>query len=417
MTKKIYFSLVLLYLSSLLSGYMTIDNEVFLKVLVKVDNTITLNTDGLIFINGHEYQSKKIKIHSLSKGQVKISLDKQSFSDEAHKFEISLIGNYYVLGSKEQQFSGDIHLREHKGKIAVMSLMNLESYTRFVVVSEIGSGAPAEALKSQAVIARTYAIYMSMKNSNYPWDLRADTYSQVFNTKKKVPQNVIDATNATAYMLVTYQEEVAFTPFNSYGAGYLADVKDVWGASNFPYLSNKSDVDYLNRKQMSNYSVVEDWIRKDPAKVYKYYDKLPNWIKDSYQWKRRISLSQVASRGKFSKVYSAKVEARDKSGRISKISFSTASGKENITSQDRIRAILGGIPSTLAIIKVSGNELIIEGKGYGHGVGFCQSGGYLKSYAGWDYTRIIKHYYPGCEITSNYFFDDLEEDGLESLFN
>jgi len=396
---------------------MTIGNEVYLKVLVKLDDTITLDTDGLIFINGKEYSSKKVKINHKSKEKVKITLDNQSFTDEPYKLEISIPGNFSLSGNTKQQFSGDLHLREHKGEIAVLNLMNLESYTRYVVVSEIGTGAPSEALKSQAVIARTYAIYMSMKNSNYPWDLRADTYSQVFNTKKKVPQNVIDATDATAYMLVTYKGEVAFTPFNSYGGGYLADVEQVWGGKGFPYLTNKADVDYLNRKQMSNYSVVEDWIRKDPAKVYKYYDKLPNWIKDSYQWKRRISLSQVASKGKFSKVYSAKVEARDKSGRISKISFSTASGKENITSQDRIRAILGGIPSTLAIIKVSGNELIIEGKGYGHGVGFCQSGGYLKSYAGWDYTRIIKHYYPGCEITSNYFFDDLEEDGLESLFN
>jgi stage II sporulation protein D len=163
--------------------------------------------------------------------------------------------------------------------------------------------------------------------------------------------------------------------------------------------------------------VVENWIKKDPAKVYPNYDKLPNWIKDSYQWKRTVSFDKIASKGKFSKIYSAKVDARDNSGRINKITFSTASGKKTITSQDKIRSLLGGIPSTLAIFKVSGNNIIIEGKGYGHGVGFCQSGGYLKSYAGWDYTRIIKHYYPGCEITSDYFFDDLEEDGLESLFN
>lgn len=401
----------------MLPAYMTMNNEVFLKVLVKLDNTISLVNDGLIFINGEEFHSNSIKISNSSKGKVKVTLDNQSFTDEPFKFELSLTGNFYLSGRPKQQFSGDIHLREHKGKIAVMNLMNLESYTRYVVVSEIGTGAPDEALKSQAVIARTYAIYMSMKNSSYPWDLRADTYSQVFNTKKKVPQNVIDATDATAYMLVIYKGDIAFTPFNSYGGGYLGNVEQVWGGKGFPYLSDKADVDYLKGKKMSNYNTVADWIRTDPAKVYPNYNKLPNWIRESYQWKRTVSLSKVASKGKFSKVYSAKIDARDSSGRISKITFSTASGKKTITSQDRIRVILGGIPSTLAIVKVSGNNLIIEGKGYGHGIGFCQSGGYLKSYAGWNYERIIKHYYPGCNITADYFFDDVEKDGLESLFN
>lgn len=407
---------MLLFLS-LASAYMTLNNEVYLKVLVKLDNSISLVNDGFIFINGEEYQSKKIKISNSSKDKIKVTLDNKSFTDEAYKFEISLTGNFYVAGRPKQQFSGDIHLREHKGKIAVMNLMNLESYTRYVVVSEIGAGAPAEALKSQAVIARTYAIYMSMKNSSYPWDLRADTYSQVFNTKKKVPQNVINATNATAYMLVTYKGDVAFTPFNSYGGGYLANVEQVWGGKGFPYLTDKADVDYLKGKNMSNYNTVADWIRTDPAKVYPNYKKLPNWIRESYQWKRTVSLSKVASKGNFSKVYSVKIDARDNSGRISKITFNTASGKRTVTSQDKIRVILGGIPSNLAIIKTSGSNLVIEGKGYGHGIGFCQSGGYLKSYAGWKYDRIIKHYYPKCEIVSNYFFDTSEEDGLESLFN
>lgn len=416
MIKKLSFILIMLLLFSLSSAYMTIGDEVFLKVLVKLDKTITLKTDGLIFINGQEFHSKSVKISHTSKEKVKITLDNKSFTDEPYTFELSLTGNFYLSGRPKQQFSGDIHLREHKGEIAVMNLMNLESYTRYVVVSEIGTGAPAEALKSQAIIARTYAIYMSMKNSSYPWDLRADTYSQVFNTKKKVPQNVIDATDATAYMLVTYQGKVAFTPFNSYGGGSLANVEQVWGGKGFPYLSNKADVDYLKGKKMSNYNTVADWIRTDPAKVYPNYKKLPNWIRESYQWKRTVSLNTVAQKGKFSKVYSAKIDSRDDSGRISKITFNTASGKKSVTSQDRIRVILGGVPSTLAIIKVSGNNLIIEGKGYGHGIGFCQSGGYLKSYSGWDYARIIKHYYPGCDITEDYFFDDIGEDGLESLF-
>ena len=417
MIKRIPLILIVLLFIFQLPAYMTLGDEVYLKILVTLDKDITLTTDGMIFVNGREYQSKSLRINNLKDGKVKIKVGGQSFTDEAYKFEISLTGNFSSSGNKKQEFSGDIHIREHAGKIAVMNLMNLESYTRFVVMSEIGSGAPDEALKSQAIIARSYAIYESMKNNSYPWDLRADTYSQVFNTKKQVPQNVIDATNATAYMLVTYKGEVAFTPFNSYGGGYLANVEQVWGGKGFPYLTDKADVDYLKGKKMSKYRNVEDWIKTSPAKVYTYYNKLPNWIKESYQWERSISLNSVATRGKFAKVYSANVDSRDNSGRISKITFNTAHGKKTISSQDRIRSILGGIPSTLAIIKVSGSNLIIQGKGYGHGVGFCQSGGYLKSYAGWDYNRIIKHYYPGCEIRADYFSDTSGEDELESLFN
>ena len=416
MIKKHCFTLVLLSLFSLLSAYMTLGNEVFLKVLVKLDNSITLNCDGLIFINGKEYQGDKIKINSLKSGKVTVEINRERLTEEAHKFEISITGNFSLEGNTKQEFSGDLHIREYNDKIAVMNLMNLESYTRYVVVSEIGAGAPLEALKSQAVIARTYAIYMSMQNSNYPWDLRADTYSQVFNIKKKIPINIIEATNATAYMVITYKNKVAFTPFSSYTGGYLANVEDVWGGKGFPYLIDKPDVKYLEDKKMSNYSNVESWIKYNPASAYKDYDKLPNWIKDSYHWEKSVSLTTIESKGKLAKVYSAKVSSRDKSGRISKLSINTASGVVNITSQDKIRSILGGIPSTLAIIKTKGNSLLIEGKGYGHGVGFCQSGGYLKSYAGWDYQKIIKFYYPGCEIINSYFFDTIEQDGLDALF-
>jgi len=416
MIKKHCFTLILFSLFTLLSAYMTIKNEVFLKILVKHDDSITLNCDGLIFINGKEYQSETIKINSLKSGKVTVEINRERLIEETHKFEISVTGNFSLEGNTKQEFSGDLHIREYKDKIAVINLMNLESYTRYVVVNEIGAGAPLEALKAQAVIARTYAIYMSMKNSSYPWDLRADTYSQVFNTEKKVPDNVIQATNATAYMVITYKDKVAFTPFSSYAGGYLADVEDIWGGKGFLYLIDKPDVKYLEGKNMSNNSTAESWIKYNPASAYDDYAKLPNWIKDSYQWERKVSLTTVASQGKLGKVYSAKVSARDKSGRISKLTINTASGVVDITSQDKVRSILGGIPSTLAIIKASGNSLIIEGKGYGHGVGFCQSGGYLKSYAGWDYQKIIKFYYPGCEITKTYFFDTIEQDGLDALF-
>lgn len=416
MMKKHCFILILLTLISLLSGYMTIENEVYLKVLVKLDHTIILNADGLIFINGQEYHSNSIKISSFKNGKVKVEINQERLIEEPHKFEISITGNFSLSGNSKQEFSGDLFIREYDGKIAVMNLMNLESYTRYVVVSEIGTGAPPEALKSQAVIARTYAIYMSMQNSNYPWDLRADTYSQVFNTKKKIPHNIIEATNATAYMIVTYKEKVAFTPFSSYNGGYIANVEEVWGGKGFPYLIAKADVNYLEGKKMSDYRTVETWIKYNPASAYSNFDKLPNWIKANYQWEKSVSLTQIALRGKLEKIYSVKVSARDNSGRISKLTFNTASGVVEITSQDRIRAILGGIPSTLATLKVRGNSLTVEGKGYGHGVGFCQSGGYLKSYAGWDYQKIVKFYYPGCALVNNYFFDSVEQDGLDALF-
>lgn len=394
-----------------------VGDEVFLKILVKLDEHISLETDGLIFINGQEYHSKKLDIIKQKNGKVKVALAGKSLTDLAYKFEISLTSNFSLTGNSKQSFSGDIHIREHKGKIAVMNLMNLESYTRYVVMNEIGAGAPTEALKSQAVIARSYAIYESMRNNSYPWDLRADTYSQVFNTKKKVPQNIIDATNATAYKLITYKGEVAFTPFNGYGGGYTANVEDVWGGKGYPYLVEKADIDYLNKKNMRDYRIVEDWIRTDPSKVYKFYEKLPNWIKESYHWQRSIPLAKVAQKGNYGTLYSLKVVSRDRSGRISKISLNSSQGEKIITSQDKIRSLLGGIPSTLAIIKISGKNIIIEGKGNGHGVGFCQSGAYLKAYSGWKFDKIIKHYYPACELNSDYFFDYSDEDELESILN
>ena len=414
--KKLLFILLLITLYCSLSAFTTIDNEVFLNILVDKGSTVNISTEGFYFVNGEEFNNSGFTISYINKNKFKFTSGRKTIKAKPHEINISVPGNFHIKGKTKQLFSGDIQLREYKDKIALMNIMNLESYTRYVVTSEIGSGAPLEALKAQAVVSRTYAIYMSMKNNRYPWDLRADTYSQVFNTKKTIPTQVIKATNSTEYTIMTYKGKVAFTPFNSYSGGFLADVEKVWGGKGFPYLDAMPDVPYLKKKDLSNLQAVKNWINKEPSKVYKHYSKLPNWITKSFKWKRTVSLNTVASKGKYSKIFSVKTLARSKSGRITKIQITTAKGKNIVTSQDKMRRIFGGIPSTLAIITKHGNSLVINGKGYGHGVGFCQSGAYLKAYAGQNYSQIVTNYYPGCITSSDYFFNPNEEDALDKLF-
>ncbi len=416
MFKKFLMLLMLISLSSNVIAYMIKNNDVFLTILIDSGKKVELDVEGSSYFNGKEYTTHKISVNYIQDDKVKVTIGNKAFTGKAHLMELTIPSSFSKKGNKKQSFSGDIHIRTYKNKIVLLNIMNLESYTRYVVSNEIGSGAPEEALKAQAIISRTYAIYNSMKNVSYPWDLRADTYSQVFNTKKDIPQKVIDACNATEYSIITHNDKPAFTPFSGYNGGYIANVEDVWGGKGFPYLSAKGDNSKVNTKDMTKDSNLKRWIKTSPEKAYKHYSKLPNWLKASFQWKKKVNLTTVANRGNYSKVRSLSVVSRDKSGRVNNLRVVTSKGWENVTSQDKIRRILG-VTSTMFYLEKHSGYVIVKGKGNGHGVGFCQTGGYLKAYAGWNYKKIIKHYYPQTDLNDSFFFDKSTEDELEKLFS
>ena len=132
-------------------------------------------------------------------------------------------------------------LRVSGGKaVRVVNVVRLEPYLWGVVPSEMPDRWPAEALKAQAVVARTYALTHRQKGGDF--DLYPDTRSQVYGGIPAESDPTREAVNATAGEVVLYKGELAQTFFFSSSGGRTANVEDVWyTAKPTPYLVSVPD--------------------------------------------------------------------------------------------------------------------------------------------------------------------------------
>lgn len=150
----------------------------------------------------------------------------------------------FAAGTAPLQLNGHAYrgsLRVTGGKrVRVVNAVGLESYLRGVVPSEMPDRWPAEALKAQAIVARTYALTHLQVGGDF--DLYPDTRSQVYGGIAAESQPASDAVDATAGQVVLYDGTLADTFFFSSSGGRTANVQDVWGSSKpLPYLVSVPD--------------------------------------------------------------------------------------------------------------------------------------------------------------------------------
>jgi stage II sporulation protein D len=124
-------------------------------------------------------------------------------------------------------------------KVTVVNNVGLEQYLYGVVPSEMPYRWHPEALKAQAVVARSYAL--AVRKTTGPFDLYPDTRSQVYRGYSGEQQSSNDAVNATQGEVLTYDGKVAVTYFYSTSGGRTAAINDVWNSQPVPYLVSVSD--------------------------------------------------------------------------------------------------------------------------------------------------------------------------------
>jgi stage II sporulation protein D len=137
-------------------------------------------------------------------------------------------------------YRGQIQVISEGGKLQAINVLGLEAYLYGVVPSEVPTDWPAEALKTQAVVARSYAL--SSRKTDAAFDLYADTRSQMYLGIREEEQPTNDAVDATAGKVLLYKGEVARTYYHSTSGGRTAAVADAWpGSPPLPYLVSVPD--------------------------------------------------------------------------------------------------------------------------------------------------------------------------------
>lgn len=262
--------------------------------------------------------------------------------------------------------------------------LTLDTYLYGVVSSEMPASFEKEALKAQAVVARTYTIYKIQNNSQkhegadicdnsaccQAWISKEDRLAKwEESTREEYWNKIVTAVEETKGKIITYEGKPINAFFHANSGGKTETTLNVWGGSGYPYLQTVA-------------TAGEEGYTQYQSEVICTKQEFTDKIKEKHS-DFTIDFSQANC----IQVLEYTDGDRVKSIQIGNLSFS---GVE-------IRTIFG-LRSANFTITIEGDNIKFSVLGYGHGVGMSQTGADSMAKAGSDYVEIIKHFYTGVEV-------------------
>ena len=269
--------------------------------------------------------------------------------------------------SSAVRVSGALHIFVRAGRLLVVNEVDLEEYVKGVVPGEMNAAWHAEALKAQAVAARTYALYQRIANLDRPYDLVAGTQDQVYRGREGVDDRVAGAVDETRGLIVTYQNAPILAAFSSTAAGPTEDAMMVW-SKDLPYLKG----------------VECPFDENSP--YYQWRAEIPVPFLEQSLRKQGMPVGTIATLTPY--LYS-------RSGRVDKIRILHSEGELILRGQDFRKAVgYSVVLSTQFEVERFGRLLVLAGRGSGHGVGLCQWGTKELAEHGYRFDTILRYYFP-----------------------
>lgn len=253
-----------------------------------------------------------------------------------------------------------------KGLTAV-NWVDLEEYLYSVIGGEMDTSWPQEALKAQAIAARTYALYERERQRNNPvYDLgdSPDRW-QIYKGVISESRNTYNPVDATAGKVLTYNNKIILSVFHACSGGHTENVEDVW-TSKEPYLRAVEDYD-------QNISEC-------------------NWVKTFTPGEISARISGVGN------VKSMTPESFSPFRSVKMLKIIGDRGTKVLQGEE-VRTALRLKSTRFSVSKGANGSFVLQGSGYGHAVGMSQWGAYSLAKRGASYLQILGHYYQGVALT------------------
>ena len=267
--------------------------------------------------------------------------------------------------------SGRVTVKRQNGKLVAINELPLEDYVKGVVPSEMNANWHSEALKAQAIAARTYALFKIRQNGKKDFDVVASTKDQVYKGRAGADGPAGRAVDETRGQILVFQNEPIQAVFFSTAAGPTEDAMNVW-ALDLPYLKGV----------------------ECPFDMNSPY----------FQWRTDVWLPLLEQRLREEGFPVGVIATLDpasytKAGRIATVRILHSDGVLNVKGED-LRRVVGYtvLASTQFEFEVVGLQIQFTGRGAGHGVGMCQWGAKELAEKGYSADAIVRYYYPGAEI-------------------
>lgn len=294
-----------------------------------------------------------------------------------------------VQNIEEQKDSNnsDKEIKLLHSKTGEVENVNIEEYLCNVVSAEMPASFETEALKAQAIVARTYTMF-KLKNKKHDnadicdnsaccqaWISKEDRLAKWEESKRdEYWQKICSVVQQTKGQVIMYNNEPINAFFHSNSGGTTEIPVNVWGGTNYPYLQvvetsgEEAYTQYASEVTIANTDII-------------------NKLKEKYQ---DISID-------FSNVEDLKIVEHTESGRVKTVKF----GNHKLSGVE-VRSIFGLKSTNFEILKIDNDHIQFKVKGYGHGVGMSQTGADSLAKQGKTAEEIIHHFYSNVNVKKIY---------------
>lgn len=280
-------------------------------------------------------------------------------------------------GQAKRAYRGWLHFSSRDWRLTAVNELPLETYLAGVLPCEMSAAAPEEALKAQAIAARSYTLRKIGRFANEPYDVDDTVRTQVYKGVEKEHERTTAAVMATVGQVIVFNGRVADAVYGACSGGVTESVAGAFGGPGEPYLVPVYDVDPNGRP---------------------YAAESKHMV-----WSAEFSFAQLNSAfGKtVGEVADITVLDRTESGRAGRVRISGANGEIVLRAND-LRWALGvnSLKSTWFNVWRTPSGFRFDGRGWGHGVGLCQEGAVGRAKAGQNYRQILSAYYPGTQLVA-----------------
>ncbi|MFA7338824.1 MAG: SpoIID/LytB domain-containing protein [Candidatus Obscuribacterales bacterium] len=384
---------------------------------------------------------------SLENNQLRVTLPSQAVQ--------KLVGNQIVVAAKgpitvasikraggkgeHPSYLGEIRVANLGGKLRVSLRVSLDQYLRGVLTSEMPASYHFEALKCQALAARTYALKPRLPHDRDNANV-CDSYMccQYFAGLGEIDERIERAVVSTAGQVLTYQGQPLLALFSSNAGGHTENYENCFSdplTNEFP----PQPLAYLAGRPEGKFTVApgtEEFLRylyQTSALKHDTQFSMDSWT-PKFHWRVRLSADALESQmhhvveklaaasdtapfvippksGKFGHIERIEVLKRGISGVAIAMSIKTSTGDWQIKKELVIRKAFANSEVKLARLNSARiffshetddlkllKNLNVYGLGFGHGVGLQQTGAQGFAKAGYDYKKILGHYFPGSNI-------------------
>jgi SpoIID/LytB domain protein len=323
----------------------------------------------------------------------------------------------------------EVTLIKRLKSLRLVNIVDLEDYTEGVVGAEMPSRSPLEALKAQALVARTHALYIkkiSFRHRKDGYDVCDGEHCQVYAGLRAETERTRAAVAATRARVIVYRGELAHAIYSANCGGSTQSGRDIgWG-----------DVPYWQRVCDSAQPAPTP---DSPTALRRFLSTWPNAfcrpsadVHPSHsRWARVISAKDLEEKlnrkSRFGSILGLRVLRRAPTGHVEALLVVGSKRSKKLTDESDIRGLLGlgSLRSTLFVVDTEyrleapppaparkgrkapvsapvlvPDAFVFRGGGWGHAVGMCQSGAIGRAEAGQDAEAIVKAYFAGVRMTN-----------------